>query len=413
MTTHTLHGIRGLRRALALLVAVLALTGFAAALPQPASAGAFAPDVYVHGAGQGIGSVVGPNIDCDIWAGVEFGDCHQEYAFGDSVTLIAHASAGSQFTGWSSGCTTVWFNACQLSLGFDDKSVTATFELVKKLTVTKNGTGTGTVASAPGGIGCGGDCDHEYLKGSVVTLTPSPAPGSVFSSWGGACAGVAANLPCAVTMSANKNVTATFTAVPSYELAVVKAGPGSGSVASAPAGIDCGATCAAGYLSGTGVTLTATPDPGATFAGWSGACAGTNPTCNVTMDAAKAVTATFGTLEVPNPPIPETPQPPTPDTTQADQSVDAEILHGRVVKAQLGRRIAKVELGADEQVSALVQVLKNGRVIKGKQVSFGPGERVVSLKLKRGVRGLIVVKVTFDDHAGNESTDSIKLRVRR
>ncbi len=46
------------------------------------------------------------------------------------------------------------------------------------------------------------------------------------------------------------------------------------------------------YSPGTVVTLTATPGPGFTFAGWSGVCAGTG-SCVVTMNAAKAVTATF------------------------------------------------------------------------------------------------------------------------
>ncbi len=40
------------------------------------------------------------------------------------------------------------------------------------------------------------------------------------------------------------------------------------------------------------VTLTATADAGSSFSGWTGACAG-NDVCQVTMDAAKAVTATF------------------------------------------------------------------------------------------------------------------------
>jgi hypothetical protein len=56
-----------------------------------------------------------------------------------------------------------------------------------------------------------------------------------------------------------------------------------------------GATGSAGYNSGDQVTLTATPDPGVTFAGWSGACTGTG-TCTVTMDGPKSVTATFGTV---------------------------------------------------------------------------------------------------------------------
>jgi hypothetical protein len=45
---------------------------------------------------------------------------------------------------------------------------------------------------------------------------------------------------------------------------------GSGGVSSVPAGIDCGATCAATFAGGTAVTLVATPDPGNVFAGWSG-----------------------------------------------------------------------------------------------------------------------------------------------
>jgi len=40
------------------------------------------------------------------------------------------------------------------------------------------------------------------------------------------------------------------------------------------------------------VTLTAAANPGSTFAGWSGACAGTG-TCTVTMNSAISVMATF------------------------------------------------------------------------------------------------------------------------
>jgi hypothetical protein len=43
------------------------------------------------------------------------------------------------------------------------------------------------------------------------------------------------------------------------------------------------------------ITLTVAADTGSIFTGWSGACTGTGD-CVVTLDAAKAVTATF-TLE--------------------------------------------------------------------------------------------------------------------
>jgi RTX calcium-binding nonapeptide repeat (4 copies)/Divergent InlB B-repeat domain len=76
-------------------------------------------------------------------------------------------------------------------------------------------------------------------------------------------------------------------------LTVTKAGSGTGTVTSTPAGIACGATCSAGFATGSSVVLTAAPQPTSTFAGWSGACAGTS-TCTVSMSGDQSVTATFG-----------------------------------------------------------------------------------------------------------------------
>jgi hypothetical protein len=87
--------------------------------------------------------------------------------------------------------------------------------------------------------------------------------------------------------------TTTVVVLPSPTLAVTKIGSGTGSVSSSPAGIDCGATCSASFPALSQVTLTATPVAGSRFAGWSGeGCGGTDP-CNVTMDAAKSLSATF------------------------------------------------------------------------------------------------------------------------
>ncbi|MCE9576881.1 MAG: hypothetical protein K8W52_27290 [Deltaproteobacteria bacterium] len=68
---------------------------------------------------------------------------------------------------------------------------------------------------------------------------------------------------------------------------------GSGSVTSSPSGIACGATCAGLFLGA--VTLTATADPGATFAGWSGSC-GTAVTCALPAGGSLPITATFDDL---------------------------------------------------------------------------------------------------------------------
>jgi alpha-tubulin suppressor-like RCC1 family protein/subtilase family serine protease len=78
-----------------------------------------------------------------------------------------------------------------------------------------------------------------------------------------------------------------------YELTANKDGDGTGTVASSPLGIDCGADCTEAFDPGTAVTLTATADANSTFNGWTGGgCAGTGA-CLLTISADTTVTATF------------------------------------------------------------------------------------------------------------------------
>jgi hypothetical protein len=86
--------------------------------------------------------------------------------------------------------------------------------------------------------------------------------------------------------------TATVTVVPGYQLAVTRAGSGTGTITSSPSGISCGTDCSEMYAASTVVTLTASPGGNSTFTGWSGACSG-NSACAVTMDQTRSVTATF------------------------------------------------------------------------------------------------------------------------
>lgn len=76
-------------------------------------------------------------------------------------------------------------------------------------TISKAGNGQGTVTANTGAINCGSTCQDNYQIGTQVTLTATPATGSVFAGWSGACTGTGV---CTLTINANAIITATFSA---------------------------------------------------------------------------------------------------------------------------------------------------------------------------------------------------------
>lgn len=71
---------------------------------------------------------------------------------------------------------------------------------------------------------------------------------------------------------------------------------GKGMIASTPSAIFCGSvgvTCSATLNANTSVTLTAKPDAGQPWLGWTGDCAGMATTCTLSMTKAMSVTANF------------------------------------------------------------------------------------------------------------------------
>jgi hypothetical protein len=268
---------------------LIVMAAFVLALALPSAASAAPQTLTVKKAGTGTGTVTSSP------AGIECGaTCSAPFTEGSTVVLKALSGPNTAVVKWT-GCTAETLeNECKVTMSAA-KEVTATFNLLeRKLTVEKKGTGTGTVTSSPAGIECGATCSANFVKDTAVTLTGTPGSKTLAPTWSG-CDSVSAENKCLVTMSAAKTVTATF-APSESQLTVKKAGTGTGTVTSSPAGIECGATCSAGFEHGALVTLTgsaagANTDPAVQWTG----CDSVNGEgrCLVTMSAAREVTATF------------------------------------------------------------------------------------------------------------------------
>jgi hypothetical protein len=138
----------------------------------------------------------------------------------------------------------------------------------------------------------------QYFDGAA-----SPAAANTISVGSGA---TVAGIDASVTAAAARSDT----------VSVVRVGQGSGEVTSTPAGIDCGATCVDSFETRKTVTLHADPEPGSTFTGWTGACAGvTADSCQIRLTSGVSAAATFESIgESTTPPTAEQPSSPQPST---------------------------------------------------------------------------------------------------
>jgi hypothetical protein len=157
---------------------------------------------------------------------------------------------------------------------------------------------------------------------------------------------------------------------PGHTLTVVETGNGSGAVRSADGAISCPPGCNHFYTSTATVTLTATAGPdGSTFAGWSGSCTGSAPTCPVDMTSDRTVTARF------DPPV-SGPPPAAPACTLGIPRTHVLVKAPKGHPAQAKKvGLVTVRLSCDQAVSAKVVVKVVERVPgshhhKGHKASF-------------------------------------------
>ena len=190
------------------------------------------------------------------------------YPAGTVVTVTATPNASSVFTGFSGALTGT--TTPQLLTVDADKTVVASFAAQHTLSVTASGPGSVTL-SPPGGV---------YTAGTSVTVTAVPNADSVFLGFSGGLTGT--TNPQVVVVNANTSATASFAAL--FDVTASAAGPGT--ITLAPPG--------GTYPAGTVVTVTATPDAGSAFSGFSGALTGTTNPQQLTVDSDKIVSASFG-----------------------------------------------------------------------------------------------------------------------
>ncbi len=153
------------------------------------------------------------------------------------------------------------------------KTVTATFSSIVQQTLTVNITGNGSVGFSPE--------KNTYNTDEVVTLTAVADEGFKFDGWSGDLSGNGESIN--ITMDADKTATATFSVLIKYSLTIDALE--NGSVVLSP--ID------GTYNEGSVVSLSAIPDVGYQFDGWSGDLSGNVNPENITMNADKSVGATF------------------------------------------------------------------------------------------------------------------------
>jgi len=137
-------------------------------------------------------------------AGIDCGTtCSAVLAEGTQMVLTPLPDAGWQFAGWGGGCSGL--GGCAFKVVADTK-VFVTFEAVPpaaagkhNVTVTPSGAGAGRISSSPAGIDCGSRCTAQFDDGTKVVFNATPAPGSTFAGWNGACAGTATTCELSIT----------------------------------------------------------------------------------------------------------------------------------------------------------------------------------------------------------------------
>ncbi|CAL2108265.1 conserved exported hypothetical protein [Tenacibaculum sp. 190524A02b] len=199
------------------------------------------------------------------------------YDYGTNVELTATPETGYQFDGWSGDATG---NSNPLTITINtDKNITANFSKIQTTlsSVINNENGSLTISPEP--------VNGYYEYGTEVTITAVPKSGYEFDSWSGDATGN--SNPIVIIMNTSKVIGVSFSKI--KHTLVTNAINGTITTDPNPTN--------GKYEYGTVVTLTATPETGYQFDGWSGDATGNSSPVSITINGDKNITANFSKIQ--------------------------------------------------------------------------------------------------------------------
>jgi uncharacterized repeat protein (TIGR02543 family) len=196
------------------------------------------------------------------------------YNAGSGVTVTALPNAGYAFTNWTEGGVVVSTSPGYTFTLNGNRTLVANFSVI-------SGSQLAVVLSSNPAAGGSTTGSGAYASGTSVTVTATANTGYTFTNWTENGTIVSTSAAYTFPLTANRTLVANF-AINTYTLTVTAV---NGTVAANPS--------QATYNYGSSVILTATPNAGYIFTGWSGGATGSTNPLTITITSNTNITANF------------------------------------------------------------------------------------------------------------------------